>query len=158
MKYLLDNLEIGPFCPATIEETGGIWEWDCDNPGLYRIDGDFLQMLADQGYTFYDENDDVCITGVRTEQPAFDHTCLSVSVDESVEITTILPMTPKRGDSPTDLGVVAQVGIGIDGLPIFADAPSVLDRVHLPALDTCGRHVDPDFGITGMERLRTSMV
>ena len=45
--------------------------------------------------------------------------------------------------TPTDLGTVAQVGLGIDGVPIFADAPSVLDRGHLPALDLCGGHIDP---------------
>ena len=33
--------------------------------------------------------------------------------------------------------------MGIDGVPIFADAPSVLQTGHLPALDVCGGHIDP---------------
>jgi hypothetical protein len=41
------------------------------------------------------------------------------------------------------LGTVAQIGLAIDAVPIFADAPSVLDRGHLPALDLCGGHIDP---------------
>lgn len=38
---------------------------------------------------------------------------------------------------------MAKVGLALDGVPIFADAPSVLDTGHMPALDTCGGHIDP---------------
>ncbi len=53
VKYLPDSLEIGPFCPATLDDEGGIWHWDGDKTGLYRIDGNFLRMLEAQGYTFF---------------------------------------------------------------------------------------------------------
>jgi hypothetical protein len=43
----------------------------------------------------------------------------------------------------TNLGTVATVGVALDGVPIFADAPSVLQTGHLPALDPCGGHIDP---------------
>ena len=33
VKYLPDLLEIGPFCPATLNDEGGIWNWTGDNCG-----------------------------------------------------------------------------------------------------------------------------
>lgn len=26
--YQPEGLEIGPFCPTTLDETGGLWDWD----------------------------------------------------------------------------------------------------------------------------------
>lgn len=45
--------------------------------------------------------------------------------------------------TPSRLGVVNQVGVALEGVPIFSDVPSVLQTGHMPALDTCGGHVDP---------------
>lgn len=45
VKYRPDNLAAGPFCPATVSDTGGIREWDGEKAGLYRINEDYLQML-----------------------------------------------------------------------------------------------------------------
>lgn len=56
----------------------------------------------------------------------------------SVEMTVIIPLQPVKAATPADLGTIAQVGMGIDGVPIFADAPSVLQTGHLPALDLFG--------------------
>ena len=55
----------------------------------------------------------------------------------------LLPVDPVMADAPTSLGTVAKVGVALDGVPIFADAPSVLVTGHMPALDTCGGHIDP---------------
>ncbi|WP_299655204.1 YHYH protein [uncultured Jannaschia sp.] len=138
-----ETLEIGPFCPATLDEAGGLWAWDGDEPGLYRLDRAFFEMLAAQGYTFYDEDGTVAVTDIRLDRPATDHDCLSASLDEGVAMTIRLPMEPRMAEAPTPLGTVADVGVGLDGVPIFADAPSVLETGHLPALDLCGGHVDP---------------
>ena len=141
--YLPDDLEIGPFCPATLDDAGGIWEWTGENAGLYRIDGDFLRMLDELGYRFFDDEGNVYSVDNATEQPTVDHACINVSVDESVEITMLLPVEPVMAEAPTALGTVAKVGVALDGVPIFADAPEVQVTGHLPALDTCGGHVDP---------------
>jgi hypothetical protein len=141
--YLPMGLEIGPFCPATLDDAGGIWEWSGENAGLYRIDGDFLRMLDDLGYRFFDDDGNVDSVDNATEQPTVDHACINVSVDESVEITMLLPVEPTVADTPTDLGVVAKIGVALDGVPIFADAPPIQVTGHMPALDTCGGHVDP---------------
>lgn len=143
VDYLPDDFEIGPFCPATTADEGGLWQWDGDDSGLYRIDGTFLKMLDDQGFKFYDADGTVHVVDIRTERPEDTNTCLSASVDEDVTMTLLIPANPKMADVPTDLGVIAKVGIAVDGVPIFADAPSVLDTGHLPALDVCGGHVDP---------------
>jgi len=70
--------------------------------------------------------------------------CLPATADETVEMTVRIPLQPVMAETPTQLGTVAQVGLAIDAVPIFADAPSVLDTGHLPALDECGGHIDPD--------------
>jgi hypothetical protein len=141
--YLPDGLAIGPFCPATLDDAGGIWEWTGENAGLYRIDGDFLRMLDELGYRFFDDDGNVYSVDNATERPTVDHACINVSVDESVEITMLLPIDPVLADAPTALETVAKVGVALDGVPIFADAPEIQVTGHMPALDTCAGHVDP---------------
>lgn len=143
VKFQPDDLETGPFCPANVEEAGGMWNWDGEEAGLYRIDGDFLKMLSEQGYQFYDADGSVHVFDIRVEGPTESNECIAGSVDTSVTMTVLIPMNPVMADAPTALGTVAKVGLGIDGVPIFADAPSVLDTGHMPALDVCGGHVDP---------------
>jgi hypothetical protein len=142
VKYKPDNLNVGPFCPETLNDKGGIWDWDGKNAGLYRLDGSFWKMLDAQGYKFH-ENDKVNITTNLDGKPKAANTCMSMAAQEQVEITMLIPVHPKMAAKPTDLGTVAKVGVALDGVPIFADAPSVLKTGHLPALDTCGGHIDP---------------
>ncbi|MFT6089467.1 YHYH protein [Sulfitobacter sp.] len=141
--YLPEGLDIGPFCPATLDDAGGIWEWTGENAGLYRVDGDFLRMLDGLGYRFFDDDGNVYSVDNATEQPTVDHACINVSVDESVEITMLLPVDPVMADTPTQLGTVGKVGVALDGVPIFSDAPQIQVTGHMPVLDTCGGHVDP---------------
>lgn len=141
--HLPDGLKIGPFCPATLDDAGGIWDWSGENAGLYRIDGDFLRILDDLGYRFFDDNGNVYSVDNATERPTVDHACINVSVDESVEITMLLPVDPVVAETPTQLGTVGKVGVALDGVPIFSDAPEIQVTGHMPALDTCGGHVDP---------------
>jgi YHYH protein len=143
VKHKPDNLSIGPFCPTTVNDAGGVWNWDGKEAGLYRINGAFLKMLNGLGYKFYDADGKVHISTTTATKPKFDNTCMSMKADTAVEMTILLPMTPKMADQPTDLGTVAKVGLALDGVPIFADAPSVLKTGHMPALDTCGGHIDP---------------
>lgn len=143
VKHKPDNLQIGPFCPTTVNDTGGIWNWDGKKAGLYRINRSFLEMLATLGYKFYNDQGKVSITDLSKGAPVDKNSCLSVSADEKVQMTVLLPMTPKMADQQTDLGTVAKIGLALDGVPIFADAPSVLKTGHMPALDTCGGHIDP---------------
>jgi hypothetical protein len=143
VDYMPKGLKIGPFCPATVNDKGGIWNWTGENGKLYRVDGDFLRMLAGLGYRFFDDDGTVHTVDNATQRPAVDHACINVTVDESVKITMRLPVTPVMAITPTKLGVVGKVGVALDGVPIFSDAPSIQQTGHMPALDTCGGHVDP---------------
>ncbi len=62
LKYKPDALKIGPFCPTNLDETGGIWDWDGDKPGLCRLNRALFEMLSAMGYTFYDTNGKICIS------------------------------------------------------------------------------------------------
>jgi len=141
--YLAEGLETGPFCPATLDDVGGIWDWTGDEAGVYRLNRAFWEMLDAQGYRFYDDDGNVYSVDNASEPPTVDHACINVTADESVKVTMLLPVTPVMADTPTELGTVAKIGVALDGMPIFADAPSVQERGHLPALDVCGGHIDP---------------
>jgi YHYH protein len=143
VKYKPDTLNIGPFCPTTLSETGGVWDWDGDKPGVYRLNRTFFEMLNGMGYTFYDADGKVYIADPAVGRPANKNSCLMAKADANVQMTMLIPVNPKNADKATDLGTVAKVGVALDGVPIFSDAPSVLHTGHLPALDTCGGHIDP---------------
>ncbi|MFZ1470598.1 MAG: hypothetical protein WAT09_16730, partial [Paracoccaceae bacterium] len=112
--YKPDGLEIGPFCPATLDDKGGIWEWDGENAGLYRVDRAFLMMLDGIGYRFFDDDGTVHVVDNATERPTVDHACINVSADESVRMTMLLPVTPVMATTPTNLGTVAKIGVALD--------------------------------------------
>ena len=143
VNYLPEVLEIGPFCPATLDDVGGVWDWTGDSPKLYRLDGTFWRMLDGQGYRFFDNDGTVHVVDNATSPPTVDHACINVTADKTVKVTMLLPVTPVMADAPTTLGTVNKIGVALDGVPIFSDAPSVQERGHLPALDTCGGHIDP---------------
>jgi YHYH protein len=143
VKYKPDNLAIGPFCPATLDETGGFWNWDGDKPGLYRLNRAFFEMLNGMGYKFYENDGKLHVSDPGVGRPAYDNACLRAADAPGAQMTMLIPNTPVKAAKPTDLGTVAKVGVALDGVPIFADAPSVLQTGHLPALDTCAGHIDP---------------
>jgi hypothetical protein len=143
VKYLPDNIKIGPFCPDTLSDEGGIWKWDGNEEGLYRVDEVFLRMLDAQGYSFYDDDGKVHITNNAITPPEYDHSCINVVADKEVTMTLLIPTEPVMADEVSNLGVVSKVGISVSGVPIFSDAPSVLQTGHMPVLDTCAGHVDP---------------
>jgi hypothetical protein len=43
VNYLPEGLEIGPFCPSTLTDEGGIWNWTGENAKLYRVGEGFLR-------------------------------------------------------------------------------------------------------------------
>lgn len=99
-------------------------------------------MLDRLGYRFFDDDGNVYSVDNATEQPTVDH-AFNVSVDESVEITMLLPTAPVMAEFPTQFGTEGKVGVALDGVPARLDAPAIQVTGHMPALDTCGGHVDP---------------
>ncbi|MGA9344600.1 MAG: YHYH protein, partial [Nocardioidaceae bacterium] len=136
----------GPYCPATTSEVGGIWVWDGDEPGLYALDGEFWDLMASQGYEFADADGVITITDPAegaASSSTTENSCLEATADGSYHLQVLIPTSPEKLDTPTDLSTVSQVGLALDGVTIFGDAPSVADRGGLPALDACGGHIDP---------------
>ena len=136
----------GPYCPATVDDVGGIWVWDGDEPGLYALDADFWALMEAQGYEFVDPDGNISITDPAVgpaDSATTANTCLEATADGSFHIRALLPTDPEDLDEPTDLSTVSQIGLALDGVTIFGDAPSVADRGGLPALDACGGHIDP---------------
>ncbi len=136
----------GPYCPATTSDVGGIWVWDGDEPGLYALDGEFWDLMSSQGFEFVDADGSITVTDPAEGAASSSTTansCLEATADGSFHLQVLIPTTPEMLDTPTDLSTVSQVGLALDGVTIFGDAPSVADRGGLPALDACGGHVDP---------------
>ena len=137
----------GPYCPETVDDDEyGLWVWDGDDPGLYALDADFWTMMAEQGFDFVDADGNISITdpgaGAATSAGTA-NSCLEATADGSFHFQVLLPTTPELLDTPTDLSTISQIGLALDGVTIFGDAPSVADRGGLPALDACGGHIDP---------------
>ncbi len=143
VTYLPEGLEIGPFCPATLDEVGGIWDWTGEEAGVYRVDRAFLELLDSLGYTFFQEDGTVNVITAGGAPDGVTHSCMALGEDASVTMTMLLPVEPVMAVAPSDLGTVAKVGVATDGVPIFADAPSIQERNNMPALDVCGGHIDP---------------
>ena len=136
----------GPYCPATTDDVGGIWVWDGDEPGLYALDGEFWDLMNSQGFEFADAGGNITITDPAkgaASSSTTPNSCLEATADGSYHLQILIPTSPEKLDTPTDLSTIAQVGLALDGVTIFADAPSVADRGGLPALDACGGHIDP---------------
>ena len=137
----------GPYCPETVDgDEFGIWVWDGDEPGLYALDSDFWTMMDQQGFDFVDADGNITITDPGAGSASgggTENSCLEATADGSYHLQVLLPTTPEVLDTPTDLSTIAQVGLALDGVTIFGDAPSVADRGGLPALDACGGHIDP---------------
>ncbi len=136
------TVDPGPFCPATVDSNdSGIFTWDGDDPGLYALNRAFWEMLAGQGYSFVNSDGTVNVADPAGARPSAD-SCLQATADDSYTLTALVPVTPEMLDTPTELDTVAQVGIALDGVTVFGDAPSGTSGA-IPALDPCGGHHDP---------------
>ncbi|WP_230295661.1 hypothetical protein [Deinococcus sp. 6GRE01] len=155
VKYLPDNFTTGPYCPDTLSDLGGICDWDGENAGLYQLNGDFWKMVETQGYTFCDADGNINIADPAAG-PTSSNNCLEAGEDTKAEQTALIPLVPVKAAAPTQLTTVAQVGLALTNISIFADAPSVLTTGNLPALDNCGGHIDPGGCTTGTRPPRTS--
>ncbi|MCB1002937.1 MAG: YHYH protein, partial [Acidimicrobiales bacterium] len=150
------TVDPGPFCPPTVDsDEGGIFTWDGDDPGLYALDASFWSLMDQQGYSFADADGSLHIADPADAAPGQD-SCLEATPDDSYTLAVLLPTAPEDLDEPTDLGTVSQVGLALDGVTIFGDAPSGTSGA-IPALDPCGGHVDPSgyyhwhFGATSIQ-------
>lgn len=147
--------DIGPFCPDTDDDIAGLGFYDGDsNPGLRVWNKDLLDDIENDGYDMVDEDGNVYIDDFDTTVTSPDHSyCLEGAADDDIEITFIIPASPKLADSNNDIEEVELVGLSLDGIPINGQPPSAIsgpvqftstsDQINFPSLDPCGGHHDP---------------
>lgn len=141
---------IGPYCPDSIttprDEAGlGVYDGDT-NPGFQSLVDAALGMDAD-GYDIVDEDGNIRSGG------GGDYSyCLSMPFDSSLTVTYLIPITPEFRSEAYYIETVGSIGLGINGIPIKGDPPSVTTAEagiggtgsgNIPALDHCGGHADP---------------
>ncbi|MDO6804433.1 YHYH protein, partial [Wenyingzhuangia sp. 1_MG-2023] len=77
---------------------------------------------------------------------------LSANFDSSLEVTFLIPVTPELRSEPYYFGTIDSIGMGVNGIPLTANPPSVTvaeagvggtGSGNIPALDLCGGHPDP---------------
>ena len=142
---------IGPYCPESIttprDEAGlGVYDGDT-NPGFQSLI-DAAQGMDADGYDIVDEDGNI-----RTGGGGGDYSyCLSMPFDSTLTVTFLIPVTPEFRSEAYYIETVGSIGVGINGIPIKGDPPSVTTAEagiggtgsgNIPALDHCGGHADP---------------
>ena len=147
---------IGPYCPdsiTTARSESGLGVYDgATNPGFQSL-VDAAQGMDSDGYDIVDEDGNIRISNLTqgSEEEGFSY-CLSAGFDSTLEVTFLIPVTPELRSEPYELGTIDSLGVGINGVPLTANPPSVTvaeagvggtGSGNIPALDQCGGHPDP---------------
>lgn len=158
----------GPFCPETINDVGGIGVYDgATDPGLKVFSAGLLNAIENDGYNMVNANGTVNIddfTGTITTDTSRSY-CLDAAPDDNLQLTFLIPVTPKLANANNDIGEVELVGLSLDGVPINGDPPSATSgpsgmgggpggggpgggtttssQINMPSIDPCGGHHDP---------------
>ncbi|MFT2091737.1 YHYH protein [Paraglaciecola sp. 2405UD69-4] len=141
---------IGPYCPDSIttpRNEAGLGVYDgATNPGFQSL-VDAAQGMDADGYDIIDEDGNIRSGGGG----AYSY-CLSMPFDSSLTITYLIPTSPEFRSEAYYIETVGSIGVGINGIPIKGDPPSVTTAEagiggtgsgNIPALDHCGGHADP---------------
>ena len=151
-----DTGTIGPYCPPdiyTARAEAGVGIYDgSTNPGFQSLVDAAESMDAD-GYDIVDESGNIRFSDLSqgSEEAGFSY-CLSANFDSTLELTYLIPVTPEFRSEASDVGTVGSMGVGINGIPIKGNPPSVTTvesgvggtgSGNIPALDLCGGHPDP---------------
>jgi len=151
-----NNGTVGPYCPDSITTTrseSGVGIYDgATSPGFQSL-VDAAQGMDADGYDIVDEDGNIRFSDLSqgSEEEGFSY-CLSANFDSTLELTYLIPVTPELRSTPYVLGTIDSVGVGINGIPIKSNPPSVTvvesgvggtGSGNIPALDLCGGHPDP---------------
>ena len=157
----------GPFCPDDIDDIAGMSFYDgATNEGLRVWADAFLNDLETDGYDIFDEESgivNVADPNMNSDTPINTSVsnCLEGEPDDSLELTFLIPVTPKLASSNNDIESIELVGLSVDGVPVNGAPPSAINgpggmmgggpggdtsaatEVNIPSLDPCGGHQDP---------------
>ncbi len=157
--------DVGPFCPRTIDdgpEDTGIW---FDSGTMLDADGALVMGLAelydDANWQLYDEDtgivrvtetQEACEAAARPDvDPQYQNHCVECSldyVDGGVEKELLIPVTPIRQATPTEIGGQTGVGVALSGAHMDPPAPvdAILSAYTIAPFDDCGGHINPATG------------
>lgn len=146
----------GPYCPATINDIGGVGIYDGNtNPGFQVMKAELWNAMEADGYDIVDTSGNINISdpGAGTGPPSVS-SCLEATPDNNLQLTFLIPAVPKLAFSNDEIGIVEHVGVSKDGIPMTGHPPSATSgppgappgpstNALIPAIDPCGGHIDP---------------
>jgi hypothetical protein len=137
----------GPFCPATVDDIGGVGVYDgATNPGFQVLKRTLWEAMEADGFDILDD-----AGNVRSNLGPGTSSCLEMAVTD-LTITFLIPAEPKMLVAPNSIDTVELFGVALyDGMPLTGPPPSVVDGPPMPgatgggipSLDPCGGHGDP---------------
>lgn len=157
LKVKSNAINDGPYCPKTVNDTGGIYPYDGKtNPGLRVLKRNLFEDMEKDGYDIVDNKGNIRITLFDPTKPDNRNPnyayCVEVEANYSLQLTYLIPAYPRFASQPTPMaGASDIVGLSLIGVPVNGLPPSVADSFpgtspgSIPALDPCGGHVNEGF-------------
>ena len=152
MTFNSNPVAMGPFCPATLDDVGGVGIYDgTTNPGFQVMKRELFEGMEADGYDIVDDQGNIRIQTNMNSMPepgvAY---CLALD-GQDLELTFLIPATPSDLPSPHTIETVELFGVSLDGIPLTGHPPSVVDGPpipgatggNIPSIDPCGGHPDP---------------
>lgn len=142
----------GPYCPATIDDIGGVGVYDgATNPGFQVMKRALWEAMEADGYDIVDDNGNINIEDPGAGMGGGGSACLEASADDNLILTYLIPVTPEKLTTPATIATVENIGVSLDGIPITGPPPSVVNGPpgmqvgggSIPSIDPCGGHMDP---------------
>jgi hypothetical protein len=138
----------GPFCPATLDDIGGMGIYDgTTNPGFQVMKRSLFESMENDGYDIVAMAGNIRVSDFSGgDNPDFAY-CLHPLADDNLELTFTIPAIPELLSNVNSIETVELIGVSIDGVPMNGAPPSVttgnMGNGNIPSLDPCGGHADP---------------
>lgn len=144
----------GPYCPATINDIGGVGIYDGNtNPGFQVMKAELWNAMEADGYDIVDANGNINIIDPGAGMPT-GSACLEATPDNNLQLTFLIPAVPKQANSNDVIDIVEHFGVSKDGIPLTGHPPSATQGppgmgggtstiAGIPSIDPCGGHIDP---------------
>lgn len=148
LTFRSNPVENGPYCPATIDDIGGVGIYDgATNPGFQVLKRSLWEAMEADGYDIVDEDGNINIvdpgagmsgggpggpppggggppTGGGAGGGNSMAACLEAAPDDDLQLTFLIPVTPEMLSSVDELQRVENLGVSLDGIPLTGDPPS----------------------------------
>lgn len=145
----------GPYCPATINDIGGLGIYDgTTNPGLQVLKRELWEAMETDGYDIVESNGNIRFNDPGSGTMPSGPSCLGATPNNNLKLTFYIPAVPKKANANDEISTIENIGVSKDGIPITGNPPSVVNGPpgmggggvaggNIPSLDPCGGHPDP---------------